>query len=71
MRRKYPAAQVAVWNKRFYEKRRKMGWITCSFLVPESVGVKIQNLKRKLMEEHKKQLVKKKTNNENTKGKSH
>jgi hypothetical protein len=71
MRRKYPAEQVAVWNKRFYEKQRKKGWITCSFLVPESVGVKIQHLKRKLMEEHKKQVVKKKTKNENKTAESH
>jgi hypothetical protein len=54
MRRKYSTAERAVWNKRYYEKQRKMGWITCSFLVPVSVSKKVQRLKRELMADYKK-----------------
>ena len=31
-----------------------MGWITCSFLVPEIISKKVQRLKRELMAEYKK-----------------
>jgi hypothetical protein len=54
MRRKYSTAERALWNRRYYEKQRKMGWITCSFLVPVSVSKKVQRLKRELMVEYKK-----------------
>jgi hypothetical protein len=59
MRRKYTAAEKAVWNKRYYEKKRKAGWVSCSFQVPVSVSKEIQKFKRELMEEHKKSRAKK------------
>jgi hypothetical protein len=53
VRRKYTTTERAVWNKRFYQKKRKLGWITCSFLVPVGVSKKVQQLKRELMAEYK------------------
>ena len=50
-----------MWNKRFYAKHRKLGWITCSFLVPESISKKVQRLKRELMAEYKKAHAKAKS----------
>ena len=54
MRRKYPTARRRVWNRRYYQKQRKLGWVTCSFLVPVNVSKKVQKLKRELMAEYKK-----------------
>jgi hypothetical protein len=54
MRRQYTAAGKAAWNKRYYEKKRKSGWITCSFQVPVSVSKAVQKLKRELMQEYNK-----------------
>ena len=54
MRRKYTTARRRVWNRRYYQKQRKLGWVTCSFLVPVNVSKKVQKLKRELMAEYKK-----------------
>ena len=64
MKREYTAADKAAWNKRYYEKKRKLGWITCSFQVPVSVSRAVQKFKRELMAKYKK------TNGDSSKGTS-
>ena len=54
MRRKYTAEERRVWNKRYYEKKRKLGWVNCSFHVPKSVlFTYLEKLKGELMARHK------------------
>ena len=53
MRQKYSTAERRVWNKRYYEKMQKLGWVNCSFHVPKSVGVSLKKLKAELMARYK------------------
>ena len=53
MRRKYSTIERRVWNKRYSEKMRKLGWIYCSFHVPKSVGTSLKKLKCELMARYK------------------
>jgi hypothetical protein len=70
MRQKYTTEQRRVWNKRYYQKKRKLGWVNCSFHVPKNVGVALVKLKGELMARHKKeQAVKWKISDENKNGK--
>jgi hypothetical protein len=66
MRRKYTTEERRVWNKRYYEKKRKLGWVNCTFHVPKSVRTTLEKLKGELMERHKnEQAVKWKLSDEN------
>jgi hypothetical protein len=70
MRRKYTTEERRVWNQRYYEKKRKLGWVNCTFHVPKSVGAALGKLKCELMERHKnEQAVKWKISGENKSGK--
>lgn len=70
MRRKYTTEERRVWNKRYYEKKRKLGWVNCTFHVPKSVGVALEKVKGDLMERHKAEhAVKWKLSDENKTGK--
>jgi hypothetical protein len=66
MRRRYTTEERRVWNRRYYEKKRKSGWVNCTFHVPKSVGAVLKKLKYALMECHKnEQAVKWKISDEN------
>jgi hypothetical protein len=70
MRRKYTTEERRIWNQRYYEKKRKLGWVNCTFHVPKSVAVALEKTKRDLMERHKnEQAVKWKLSDENKNGK--
>lgn len=70
MRRKYTTEERRVWNKRYYEKKRKLGWVNCTFHVPKNVSVTLEKLKGELMERHKnEQAVKWKLSDGNKNGK--
>jgi hypothetical protein len=40
MRRKYSVEERAAWNKRYYQRKKQLGWTTCSFLTPVNVSKK-------------------------------
>jgi hypothetical protein len=49
MRRTYSTAERRVWNQRYSERKRKLGWVYCSFHVPKNVGASLKKLKCELM----------------------
>lgn len=70
MRRIYTTEERRVWNQRYYEKKRKLGWVNCTFHVPKIVAAALDKLKCELMERHKNELsVKWKISDENKNGK--
>lgn len=70
MRRKYTTEERRVWNQRYYAKKRKLGWVNCTFHVPKGVAVALEKMKHGLMECHKmEQAVKFKISDENKNGK--
>ena len=70
MRRKYTTEERRVWNQRYYEKKRKLGWVNCTFHVPKDVAVTMKKMKRDLMAGQKiEQAVKFKVTDENKNGK--
>jgi hypothetical protein len=57
MRRKYTTEQRRIWNQRYYEKKRKLGWVNCTFHVPKNVAAALEKLKQELMAAYKSELA--------------
>lgn len=55
MRRKYTTEERRVWNQRYFEKKRKLGWVNCTFHVPKKIAIALEKLKQEMMAEYKRE----------------